>query len=84
MAFAMADMPITWRGAGVEEVGLDKTEKVRVRIDPRYFRPAEVDVLQGDATYARKALGWKPTVSFKELVRVMVEADLALARQEGT
>jgi GDPmannose 4,6-dehydratase len=53
-----------------------------VRIDPRYFRPAEVDTLQGDASYARQALGWEPTVNFEGLVRMMVEADLALAREE--
>jgi GDPmannose 4,6-dehydratase len=82
MAFELAGMPITWRGAGIEEVGVDKSGNVRVRIDPRYFRPAEVDVLQGDASYACKALRWKPTVNFEELVRMMVEADVALAREE--
>jgi GDPmannose 4,6-dehydratase len=56
-------------------VGLDWQKHVVV--DPRYFRPAEVDVLQGDAGKARKALGWRPTVGFKELVRSMVEADMA-------
>ena len=59
----------------MEEVGVDDAGNVRVRIDPRYFRPAEVDALQGDASYARKKLGWKPTVKFEELVRMMVEAD---------
>jgi GDPmannose 4,6-dehydratase len=54
-----------------------------VKIDPRYFRPAEVDALEGDASKAEKALGWKPKVTFKELVRMMVEADLQLAREEA-
>ena len=48
-----------------------------VKVDPKYFRPAEVDLLLGDPTKARTALGWKPRVSFKELVRLMVDADLA-------
>ena len=77
LAFELAGMPIAWRGKGLEEVGVDAEGKVRVRVDSRYFRPAEVDVLQGDASYARKKLGWKPTVSFEELVRMMVEADMA-------
>jgi GDPmannose 4,6-dehydratase len=52
-----------------------------VQVDPRYFRPAEVDALQGDASYARKKLGWRPTVSFTELVRMMVEADMQAVKQ---
>jgi GDPmannose 4,6-dehydratase len=65
-----------------DELGLD-VEK-HVKIDPRYFRPAEVDFLQGDATKARKALGWKPRVGLKELARMMVAADLDLAKRERT
>lgn len=80
-AFELAGMPITWRGKGLDEVGVDSGGRVRVRIDPRYFRPAEVDVLQGDASHAREKLGWKPTITFEGLVRLMVEADLELARQ---
>jgi GDPmannose 4,6-dehydratase len=76
LAFELAGMPLTWRGKEVEEVGVDAEGRVRVRIDPRYFRPAEVDLMLGDASYARKKLGWKPKVTFKELVRIMVEADL--------
>lgn len=83
LAFGLAGMPITWRGEGLKEVGVDAEGHERVRIDARYFRPAEVDVMQGDATYARQKLGWEPTVTFKELVRLMVEADLALARRSG-
>jgi GDPmannose 4,6-dehydratase len=62
-------------------LGLDWTQYVE--IDPRYFRPAEVDVLLGDASRARQALGWAPTVTFEGLVRQMVEADLELARAEA-
>ena len=61
---------------------LDLDWKRYVEIDPRYFRPAEVDVLQGDATKARTKLGWQPKVTFKELVTQMVDHDLELARVE--
>jgi GDPmannose 4,6-dehydratase len=78
LAFKLSGRPIAWRGSGVEEVGLDTTDNAVVRIDPRYFRPAEVDEMKGNASYAREKLGWKPTVAFPELVRLMVEADAAL------
>ena len=77
LAFEIAGIPIKWKGADMQEVGVDAGGKVRVRIDPRYFRPTEVDLMQGDATYARERLGWKPTVTFKGLVKLMVEADIA-------
>jgi GDPmannose 4,6-dehydratase len=77
LAFELAGLPIEWRGSGLQETGVDKSGNVRVRIDPRYFRPAEVDALQGDASYARRKLGWTPTVNFEGLVRMMVEADEA-------
>lgn len=68
---------LEWRGEGIEEEGIDKkTGNVIVRIDPYYFRPAEVDLLIGDAKKARNALGWEPKVKFKELVEIMVDADL--------
>lgn len=70
-------MDMVWKGKGLKERGIDKkTGKVIIEIDPRYFRPAEVDVLVGDYTKARIALGWKPKVKFKELVKIMMEADL--------
>jgi GDPmannose 4,6-dehydratase len=76
-AFARTGVEIAWRGKGAHEEGVDrKTGAVRVRIDPRYFRPAEVDSLLGDASKARRVLGWKPKVSFDELVAEMVESDL--------
>ena len=69
---------ITWRGEGIKEEGVDaKTGKVIVRIDEKYFRPAEVDLLIGDYTKAKKKLGWEPKVTFKELAKIMVESDLA-------
>jgi len=68
---------IEWQGEGQQEVGIDKnTGKVIVEIDPRYYRPAEVDLLQGDASKAHEKLGWKPEVDFKGLVKLMVEAEL--------
>jgi GDPmannose 4,6-dehydratase len=70
---------ITWKDKGLKEKGIDKkTGKTIIEIDPKYYRPAEVDLLLGDATKARKKLGWKPKVKFKELIKIMVEADLAL------
>jgi GDPmannose 4,6-dehydratase len=82
-AFAEIDRKIVWEGNGTDEIGRDaKTKKELVRVDPRFFRPTEVDVLLGDATKAREKLGWKPTIGMTELVREMVEADLAEARIE--
>ena len=66
LAFAEAGTVIEWRGAGREEQGIDaKTGKVLVEIDPRYFRPTEVDILLGDWSKARDKLGWSPTISFR-------------------
>lgn len=83
MAFAQIGVTITWSGSGVEETGRDaRTGRVLVRIDPRHFRPTEVQVLQGDASKARKELGWQPTTSLAELVREMVESDLVVIADE--
>ena len=69
-------MNIIWKGKLTKEKGIDKkTGKVVVEIDPLYFRPAEVDILLGDYSKAKKKLGWKPKVKFKELVKIMVEHD---------
>jgi GDPmannose 4,6-dehydratase len=77
-AFAHVGRPIEWRGEGVNEVGVEaKTGKERVRIDPRYFRPTEVDLLLGDASKARAKLGWAPKHTFAEMVGEMVDNDLA-------
>lgn len=76
-AFAEAGIGVEWRGKGVEEKGYcKKTGKLLVDINPRYFRPAEVDLLWGSAAKAEKELGWKPRVAFKELVSMMVKADI--------
>ena len=68
----------------VEEVFgcLDMDWQKYVEVDPKYFRPTEVDLLLGDATKAAKVLGWKPKVSFKELAKMMTDADMKIARQE--
>ncbi|TSD03466.1 MAG: GDPmannose 4,6-dehydratase [Parcubacteria group bacterium Athens0714_16] len=68
---------IIWKGKGLNEKGIDKkTGKIIIEIDEKYFRPAEVDILQGDYSKAKRELGWKPTTKFKELVKLMAEADL--------
>jgi len=82
-AFARVDRQIEWRGEGAEEQGVDaRSGQVLVAIDPRYFRPTEVDHLVGDASKARERLGWKPRTSFDELVIEMVDTDLAAVRGE--
>jgi GDPmannose 4,6-dehydratase len=84
LAFAHIGRPIAWQGSGVEEVGREvATGTVRVRIDPRYFRPTEVDLLIGDPAKARAKLGWQHTTSFPELVREMVDSDVRLFAEEG-
>src|SRR6201990_1729604 len=84
LAFGEVGRSIQWRGKGIEETGIDKkTGKTVVRIDPTYFRPTEVDLLIGDASKARKTLGWKPKTSFAQLVKEMVAGDLVIARQEA-
>jgi GDPmannose 4,6-dehydratase len=84
LAFEMAGMPIEWRGSGPNEEAVDGEGSTRVRIDPRYFRPAEVDLLLGDSSYAREKLGWVPRVTFNGLVRMMVDADRAAIRDKSS
>jgi GDPmannose 4,6-dehydratase len=68
---------LVWQGSGVEEKGVDKkTGETLVEIDPKYFRPAEVDLLIGDASKAKKVLGWEPKIKFKELVKIMIEDEV--------
>lgn len=70
------DFDLIWKGKGVNEKGLDKkTGKTIIEIDPKYFRPAEVDILLGDYSKAKKGLGWEPKVRFDELVKIMTKAD---------
>lgn len=78
IAFEYAGMPLTWEGEGVDEVGKDENGVVRVKVNPKFFRPAEVELLLGDATKAETKLGWKREISFDELVKRMVENDLQL------
>jgi GDPmannose 4,6-dehydratase len=83
LAFAEIGRTIEWRGAGVDETGVDAASgAVLVRIDPRYFRPTEVELLLGDATKAHTVLGWRHTTPFGALVRDMVAADRALMRHD--
>jgi GDPmannose 4,6-dehydratase len=70
-------MEIEWKGKGLKEKGIDKkTGKTIIEIDPRYFRPTEVDLLLGDPTKAKKRLGWEAKTKFKDLVKIMIESDL--------
>lgn len=84
LAFAQVGRAVAWQGKGGEEVGLDAgSGKVLVKVDPRYFRPAEVDSLLGDASKARRELGWRPETSFPQLVAEMVESDLKVIAAEA-
>ena len=77
-------MELRWHGTGVDEVGIDcASGKTVVRVDPTYFRPAEVETLLGDASKARRELQWTPEIGFDALVREMADADVALARREA-
>lgn len=73
---------ITWSGSGVEETGTDQAGRTIVRVDPRYFRPTEVETLLGDPTKAKEKLGWTPQTSFQELVAEMVREDLRIAERD--
>jgi GDPmannose 4,6-dehydratase len=81
--FDRLGMPLEWQGAGLEEKGIDRnTGRILIHIDPKYFRPAEVDLLLGDAAKARRDLTWTPKTGFDALVAMMTDADLALAERE--
>jgi GDPmannose 4,6-dehydratase len=83
-AGTLLDMNIEWKGEGVDEVGVDtRSGRTLVRVDPRYFRPTEVETLLGDPTKARQKLGWAAEVSFPELVAEMVDSDLDLAKRDA-
>jgi GDPmannose 4,6-dehydratase len=83
-AGSLLDMKIQWQGEGVDEVGIDETTgRAVVRVDPRYFRPTEVETLLGDPTKARQKLGWTAEVSFSELVAEMVASDLDEAKRDA-
>jgi len=75
-AFSLRGFDIKWKGFGVDEIGYDNvTGKELIFIDSKYFRPAEVERLLGDATKAKTDLGWKPKITFDELVKEMVDSD---------
>jgi GDPmannose 4,6-dehydratase len=79
----LLDLKLTWRGSGLEEKAYDRSGNVVIGVDPRYFRPAEVETLLGDAGKACRELGWAPQTSFEDLVREMVEADLKSAERDA-
>ena len=82
LAAARLEMPLTWHGKGVEEHAVNERGETIVRVDPRYFRPSEVETLLGNPEKARRELGWKPRTTFQELVAEMVTEDLKLARRD--
>jgi GDPmannose 4,6-dehydratase len=83
LAFARVDRKITWQGSGIDELGIDcASGEVLVKIDTRYFRPTEVDMLLGDPSKARQELGWMHTVTFAQLVNEMMNSDLRVIEKE--
>ncbi|MEA9994841.1 GDP-mannose 4,6-dehydratase [Pseudomonas sp. 10B1] len=81
MSFSAIGVDIEWVGSGAAEYGVDsRTGTVRVKVNPQFYRPAEVELLIGDASYAKKRLGWAPTTTLEQLCQIMVEADLVRAR----
>jgi len=76
------DLEIRWEGQGMDEKGYDQDGNCIVEVDPRYFRPTEVETLLGDASKAREKLGWQPRITFEEMVQEMMENDLALAQRD--
>ena len=83
VAAAKLGLQITWRGTGIEEEGFDQDGRCLVRIDPRYFRPTEVETLLGDPSKAKEKLGWSPRIGFEALVEEMVADDLRLAERDA-
>jgi GDPmannose 4,6-dehydratase len=83
-AGAELGMNVEWRGSGLDEQGVDtKSGRSVVKVDPRYFRPTEVETLLGDATKARTKLGWQPEIGFDQLVTEMIVQDLEIARRDA-
>jgi GDPmannose 4,6-dehydratase len=83
IAASHVDIEIDWQGEGLDERGIDRhSGKTIVAVDPRYFRPAEVETLLGDPSNAHTKLGWKPKITFEEMVREMMQADLELAQRD--
>ena len=84
LAFQEIGIPLEWRGEGGQEVGVDNaTGKVLIAVDPRYYRPTEVELLIGDPSKAKRILGWEPKIKFSELVKLMAKADLEKVTKRG-
>lgn len=84
-AFAVIGRKIVWKGDGIDEVGFEaESGVVRVKVNPKYFRPTEVDLLLGDPTKAQNELGWTRNIAFPELVKDMIESDITLMRKNPT
>jgi GDPmannose 4,6-dehydratase len=84
VAFAEVGRQVIWEGRGVDEVGRDaRNGDILIRIDPRYFRPTEADILMGDPSKARRVLGWQHKVGFRDLVTMMVKSDLSVVAEEA-
>ena len=83
LAFGVVGIKIRWQGEGVDEIGVDAADPTRVlvKIDPKYFRPTEVELLIGDPSKAKEQLGWTPTCTMEELCKEMVESDIALVEK---
>jgi len=82
-ACGLLDIDLAWEGEGINEIGINRKNNAKIiQVNPMYFRPAEVDVLQGDYSKAKKILGWEPKVRFKELVKIMVENDLKITTKQ--
>ena len=81
LAFSHIDLELTWSGEGVDTIATDQGGVVRVRTNPKFFRPAEVDLLIGDPTYAKEKLGWETKTTFEQLIEMMVESDLAIVQE---
>jgi len=79
----LLELELTWSGTGLEEKAVDNNGSTVIAVDPRYFRPTEVETLLGDPSKAKRELGWTPRTSFDELVREMVESDLLAARRDA-
>lgn len=79
----LLDMNLTWQGSGIDEKAVDSKGNIVVAVDPRYFRPTEVETLLGDPSKAKRELGWTPRTSFDELVREMVDADFKAAQRDA-
>ena len=81
LAFKRVGITLTWSGEGVDTIAVDQNSVTRVKTNPKFFRPAEVDLLIGDYSLAAEKLGWTPTTSFEQLVNIMVDSDVKLVKE---